>query len=338
MEGRGGGRIAEDMKTFLSILILTLLLPVFASQFRPDADTLKKLEIQIETVQGIADFMRDFGGEHRLTTGVYEADSTYANGCTYKSRLTLTVIPAEEIRKETICEGSYVEIEGVRYNESGRHDITLPSLAGCPRKVVLELTVTPADTVECHTVACEGKPIYFPGFAGITVTGDTVMYNRAKVSGGDCDSVTRLVVEYHETVETFDTVYTTEQVYTCDNGETLVGTGECVSYGLTADGCDSIHHTYVEFSTGLETVGVRTLVIAPNPTELMMASFADGEWTDGEMDGMTVEVMDAAGRLIYKDDVKRRPVEIKALNAGGLYIVRITDSAGKVYMGRLIVK
>ena len=280
----------------------------------------------------------DFGGEHRLTTGVYEADSTYANGCTYKSRLTLTVIPAEEIRKETICEGSYVEIEGVRYNESGRHDITLPSLAGCPRKVVLELTVTPADTVECHTVACEGKPIYFPGFAGITVTGDTVMYNRAKVNGGDCDSVTRLVVEYHETVETFDTVYTTEQVYTCDNGETLVGTGECVSYGLTADGCDSIHHTYVEFSTGLETVGVRTLVIAPNPTELMMASFADGEWTDGEMDGMTVEVMDAAGRLIYKDDVKRRPVEIKALNAGGLYIVRITDSAGKVYMGRLIVK
>lgn len=45
MEGRGGGRIAEDMKTFLSILILTLLLPVFASQFRPDADTLKKLEL-----------------------------------------------------------------------------------------------------------------------------------------------------------------------------------------------------------------------------------------------------------------------------------------------------
>ena len=46
MEGRGGGRIAEDMKTFLSILILTLLLPVFASQFRPDADTLKKLELE----------------------------------------------------------------------------------------------------------------------------------------------------------------------------------------------------------------------------------------------------------------------------------------------------
>ncbi|MBO8440715.1 MAG: choice-of-anchor J domain-containing protein [bacterium] len=280
----------------------------------------------------------DYDGERRMTSGVYEADSTYANGCAYKSRLTLTVIPAEELRRETVCEGGHVEIEGVRYDKPGRYEISLPPEAGCAHKIILELDVTPADTVECHAVACEGKPVYFPGFAGIMVTGDTVMYNRAKVTGGDCDSVTRLVVEYHETVETFDTVYTTGQVYTCDNGETLVGTGECVSYGLTADGCDSIHHRYVEFSTGLETVGVRTLVIAPNPTELMMASFADGEWTDGEMDGMTVEVMDAAGRLIYKDEVKRRPVEIKALNAGGLYIVRITDSAGKVYMGRLIVK
>lgn len=45
MEGRGGGRVAENMKIFLGILIFTLFFPVFASEFRPDADTLKKLEL-----------------------------------------------------------------------------------------------------------------------------------------------------------------------------------------------------------------------------------------------------------------------------------------------------
>ncbi len=279
----------------------------------------------------------DFGGERRTETGTYTADSTYAGGCPYTSVLNLTVIDSVEVREETVCAGGYVEIDGVRYTESGSHRVRLEPEGGCPRTLLLSLTVLPADTAVHRTVACEGSPIYYPGFAGTVVTGDTVLFRTAKTAGG-CDSVTRLEVEYRETVEVFDTVYCSEKVYTCDNGETLTATGDCESRDKTADGCDSIRHLHVEFTTGLDVTGVRGLIITPNPAEIMMLAYADGEWTDAETEGMTVEVTDLSGRTLHRGAVTGRPIRIDGLTAAGVYIVRVTARDGRVYTGRLIVE
>lgn len=279
----------------------------------------------------------EFDGKILTETGVYEADSTYSNGCTYQSRLTLTVIDSLEVREATICQGSYVDIEGKRYDTEGMYRIVLAQENGCQRVLKLDLIVTPTETVTYNTIACEGKPIYYPGFAGIEVDKDTILFRTSSTKEG-CDSVTCLVVDYHKTVETFDTVYTTEQVYTCDNGETLVSTGDCESVGQTADGCDSIHRVHVIFSTGVENVKTNELLLTPNPAKTMTAIYADGDWSETEMTGMTIEILDIAGRIVYRGEVCHRPVAIEGLPQSGMYVVRVIDSDGRVYMGKLIVE
>lgn len=284
-----------------------------------------------------ADLPYIFGEETLTETGVYEKDSTYANGCGCKVRLDLLVVKLEERIDTVICQGSYVEIDGVRYSTEGEHRIQQPMLGGCGRTLILDIKLTPADTVTYYTVACEGKPIYDPGFAGTMVYNDTVLYRTDKTAGG-CDSVTKLVAEYHETVEVFDTVNTAENVYRYD-GQDLVTPGDYESKGLTADGCDSIHHLHLTFTTGIEGAEVLNLVIAPNPTRTGITAYAEGPWTEADVEeGLTLEILDAAGRRIRMETVRRVPIAIDGLNVSGMYIVRITDKDGTTYTGRLIVK
>lgn len=294
------------------------------------------VEQDITICQG--DFV-EFDGKKLTATGVYEADSTYTNSgkCTYTSRLNLTVVDSVSIKEETICEGNYVEIDGIRYTESGRHRIVLAPQFGCSRIMYLDLTVIPADTVTYHTDACEGKLLYYPGFAGKTVTRDTTMHRRDKTVSG-CDSVTRLVVKYHETVEVFDTVYSEESVYTCKNGETLVNTGDCENVFQTHDGCDSIVHLHVVFKTGIDNISVQNLIITPNPAKASSVVYVDNEWNNAEINGMMAEVLDITGRVIYRNEVRKRPVTINVPAASGIYVIRITDGNNKVYIGKLIVE
>lgn len=284
-----------------------------------------------------ADLPYVFGEQTLTETGVYEKDSTYANGCGCTVRLDLLVVKLEERIDTVICQGSYVEIDGVRYSTEGEHRIQQPMLGGCGRTLILDIKLTPADTVTYYTVACEGKPIYDPGFAGTMVYNDTVLYRTDKTAGG-CDSVTKLVAEYHETVEVFDTVNTAENVYRYD-GQDLVTPGDYESKGLTADGCDSIHHLHLTFTTGIEGAEVLNLVIAPNPTRTGITAYAEGPWTEADVEeGLTLEILDAAGRRIRMETVRRVPIAIDGLNVSGMYIVRITGKDGTTYTGRLIVK
>lgn len=284
-----------------------------------------------------ADLPYIFGEQSLIETGVYEKDSTYANGCGCTVRLDLLVVKLEERIDTVICQGSYVEIDGVRYSTEGEHHIQQPMLGGCGRTLILDIKLTPADTVTYYTVACEGKPIYDPGFAGTMVNSDTVLYRTDKTAGG-CDSVTKLVAEYHETVQVYDTVNTADNVYRYD-GQDLVTSGDYTSKGLTADGCDSIHHLHLTFTTGIDGAEVLNLVIAPNPTRTGITAYAEGPWTEADVEeGLTLEILDAAGRRIRTEEVKRVPIAIDGLNVSGMYIVRITSKDGTAYTGRLIVK
>lgn len=282
----------------------------------------------------------EFDGQKLMQTGVYEADSTYrtTKGCAYIARLNLTVIDSVTVKEETICEGSYVEIDGRRYSEAGSYRIVLNPEKGCKRVMKLELTVTPAEVVTYADDACEDKPIYFPGFAGTMVKADTVMYRTSKRSGCDCDSITRLEVTFHKSVEGYDTVYCTENTYTCENGDVLTATGTCDYVVETEFGCDSIHHRRVVFNSDVKNLTVNNLVITPNPVALSMPASVDGEWTDAMMDGMTVEVLDVTGRVLYRSTPTGRPVVISGIGANGIYVVRITDGNGKLYMGKLVVE
>ena len=279
----------------------------------------------------------EFDGRRIMTTDTYEADSIYPGGCTYTSRLHLTVLDSIVEKDTVICAGRYVEIGGERYTEIGTYRITMYGTGGCRTTMVLDLRVLPADTVTYNTVACEGQPIYYPGFAGTEVSGATILYRSDKTVGG-CDSVTCLIVDYHHTVEVYDTVSTGNAIYEYD-GRTLTTGGDYISTGRTADGCDSIHHLHLTFTTGLGMTEIHNLVIAPNPTQIGVTAYADGSWTDADIaEGMTVEILDATGRRIYIGEVAKRPIPVEGLNVSGVYIIRITSADGVVYTGRLMVR
>ena len=73
----------------------------------------------------------------------------------------------------------------------------------------------------------------------------------------------------------------------------------------------------------------------PPPAEILGRPM----WTEADVEeGLTLEILDAAGRRIRMETVRRVPIAIDGLNVSGMYIVRITGKDGTTYTGRLIVK
>ena len=119
----------------------------------------------------------------------------------------------------------------------------------------------------------------------------------------------------------------------------LVHKGLEIGAVLDAVGRVDVHHLHLTFTTGIEGAEVLNLVIAPNPTRTGITAYAEGPWTEADVEeGLTLEILDAAGRRIRTEEVKRVPIAIDGLNVSGMYIVRITSKDGTAYTGRLIVK
>ncbi|MGM9805572.1 MAG: fibronectin type III domain-containing protein [Candidatus Aphodosoma sp.] len=283
----------------------------------------------------------DFGGLEYTVSGTYEADSIYAFGCGYKSILHLNVVPLE-IRKDTaVCQGRYVEVGGERYNTTGTHIIPLPSIGGCYREMILNLTVTSAGSATLYTYVCEDSPVYYPGFEGMAVSGDTVLFRTDKTVGG-CDSVTELVVDFIPAKHVYDTVMTEEKVYVY-NGRTLTVSGDYYEKLQSNDeyACDSIHHLHIEFAdrSGVNTVNVKGLEVVPNPVAIGGTAYIYGGWTDADIDaGLTFEIMDVAGNKVCGGRITGLPMPIDGLSVNGVYIIRITDNNGSVSIERLMVR
>ncbi|MBR5189619.1 MAG: T9SS type A sorting domain-containing protein, partial [Paludibacteraceae bacterium] len=102
-------------------------------------------------------------------------------------------------------------------------------------------------------------------------------------------------------------------------------------------GCDSIVNLTLEVGTGLDGVYVLSLVIVPNPISGGEITYINRDWTAEEMQGLMLEVIDATGKVILREEPMIYPIAVEGLPTGGIYLVRVIDGAGGIHVGRIVV-
>ncbi len=277
-------------------------------------------------------------GETYTTTGHYTKAFTNQYGCDSIRTLDLYVTPSQVVIDTTICQGQSIYFDGEMRAATDTYVQTLVNTNGCDSTTTLNLVVAPRDTVPVNDYVCEGQSYYGYDFANIFITSDSVLYKVIKDAEG-CESVTELHLTLEEITETSVTV-------NIEEGETYIFGGNTYSTSGVYDhtftsslGCDSIVHLTLNVGhVGVNTVEMQSLVLAPNPIDVLGYATIHRDWTSKEQDGMIMEVLDAVGRLIISTDVTEFPIKVGGIAERGMYQVRITTGTNEVYVSKLIVK
>lgn len=163
------------------------------------------------------------------TTTTDTLDYKTAAGCDSTVYLSLTVHPTYDIiKKEIICEGKCITLDGVKYCKTGTYVIPKKSKYGCDSLITLDLTVKKVPVTEFRDTICKGdfyqlgkKKIYTEGFHQDTLSA---------VNG--CDSILSLDLTVKPTAK--DSLYET----ICF--ESALSSGITKVSLMAANGCDSI--------------------------------------------------------------------------------------------------
>ena len=99
-----------------------------------------------------------------------------------------------------------------------------------------------------------------------------------------------------------------------------------------------VHTLVIEKGTAVEDVDVFDLIMVPNPLKANSTLYINADFTVEEREGLVVEVFNAVGQIVYRDESVVHPIAITGLNQPGLYVVRISTADGKSYLGKVIVE
>ncbi|WP_299335396.1 T9SS type A sorting domain-containing protein [uncultured Psychroserpens sp.] len=129
------------------------------------------------------------GNEYAV--GSYDIPRVDANGCPYKTVLTVTAYPVtpDDTASGDVCEGETYNYEGNEY-AVGSYDIPRVDANGCPYKTVLTVTaypVTPDDTASGEV--CEGETYNYEGNEYAVGS-----YDIPRIDGNGCPYKTVLTV------------------------------------------------------------------------------------------------------------------------------------------------
>ena len=119
--------------------------------------------------------------------------------------------------------------------------------------------------------------------------------------------------------------------------KTLTKPGNYREVFTSSVGCDSIVNLTLEVGTGLDGVYALSLVIAPNPISGSEVTYINRDWTTEEMRGLMLEVIDATGKVILRNEPMIYPIAVEGLPTRGVYLVRVIDGTGGVHIGRVVV-
>ena len=269
------------------------------------------------------------------TTGKYERVFENNNGCDSVVIMNLVVLPLEVEVYDTICLGEDYQFLDTIITETGVYVRTFQNMLRCDSIVHLHLTVAePEPTIE-NDYICEGEFYTGYGYNRLVITQDTMLIQR--ISQPDrCDSIVHIYVDYVETIEIDTIVHIMEgEVY--EFGErTLSKAGNYREIFTSLAGCDSIVNLTLEVGTGFDDVYVLSLVIAPNPISGGETTYIIREWTAEEMQGLRIEVVDATGSVVVREEPMVYPIAVEGLHVGGIYFVRVVDGMGGVHVGRIM--
>ncbi len=270
------------------------------------------------------------------TTGRYERVFENSNGCDSVVIMDLYVLQSEVEVYDTICSGEDYQFLDTIITESGLYVRTFQNMLRCDSIVYLHLTVAePEPTIE-NDYICQGELYTGYGYNKIVITQDTILIQR--ISQPDkCDSLVHIYVDYIETIEVDTIVRIMENEIYEFGDKTLSKSGNYREVFTSSAGCDSIVNLTLEVGTGLEGVYMLTLVIAPNPISGGETTYINSEWTTKEKQGLMLEVINATGKVVVREEPMTYPIAVEGLPTSGIYLVRVIDGTGGVHVGRIVV-
>ncbi|WP_298896002.1 T9SS type A sorting domain-containing protein, partial [uncultured Psychroserpens sp.] len=170
--------------------------------------------------------------------GSHDIPRTDANGCPYKTVLTVTAYPVtpDDAASGEVCEGETFNYEGIEY-AVGSHDIPRTDTNGCPYKTVLTVTaypVTPDDAASGEV--CEGETFNYEGIEYAVGSHDI-----AKIDTNGCPYITVLTVTAFEATDDIEdnvTICKEDSYLWSVNGETYTAADSPVILNLfDVNGC-----------------------------------------------------------------------------------------------------
>jgi len=179
-----------------------------------------------------------FYGRYYSVAGTYSHKVTNIFGCDTTYYLHLKTNNHVYINlNETICENSYYQLAGKRYNMPGVYYDTLPGSKGaCDTFVVLTISTLPVSHITLKQSICAESSFYYRG-RNITKTG---IYNDTLIALNGCDSIITLIVNLNPSYTLKDTAYICEGDSITFFNRVITDKGTYTYYLSTIDSCDSV--------------------------------------------------------------------------------------------------
>lgn len=314
--------------------------------------TVLPVPTSVETVTICQGQQYKWNGKTYDCAGVY-TDTIPAKSCKCDSVMTLvlTVTEADVTKIDGIaCHGGQYEFGGKILTEGGVYRDTVINADGCMSVTELTLTVLPEYRRSYTAYFCKGTEYIDENFVGVTEPGTYTNSLRSKV--GDCDSTVTmtLIALGGDTTRVTNTINVDQLPYTVDgtrityakgtNPGTYIDTVKIEIKEGDAECFEILIHTLIveDKGVGVDNVKVQQLVLSPNPVRVNELVTVHLELTAAERQGLTVQLYSNTGHLVRQFTPEQDPIKIDGLNAAGLYVVRIIDGTGKVYIGKVIVR
>lgn len=171
------------------------------------------------------------------TTGQFFETFTKSNGCDSVVVLNLSVNPSHVVTQNIAACDSFVwSANNQVYSVSGTYIDTLSSSLGCDSVVILNLTISTANSSSVNITACNSY-LWPTNNQTYTVSG---IYNAVLTNIGGCDSTVTLNLS----IESSDSIFTAQtacEVYTWPvNNQTYTTSGIYSTSFTKSNGCDSV--------------------------------------------------------------------------------------------------
>ena len=191
-----------------------------------------------------------FGTQTLNAAGTYTENLTTASGCDSIATLFLTVSPVlAGSGSQVICAGSSYIFGTQTLNAAGTYTENLTTANGCDSIATLFLTVSPVLTGSGSQTICDGASFNFG--AQVLTTEGSYTENLPTASG--CDSIATLYLFVTSVIENSITETICQGQSYILGTQALTSSGEYYESFVTAAGCDSLVHLFLNIQEGVST-------------------------------------------------------------------------------------
>ncbi len=283
-------------------------------------------------------------------TGEYSVVLKNVINCDSTVHLYLTVLGKERYTYTGyLCEGgSYTDNNFSSLTTAGKYTVTYTSVLGCDSIVELDLVLAQPKTETINESICDGEVYTFDG-KDLTTAGE---YKGTFISSIGCDSIVTLKLQVLPTAEVqqeltltvnqlpYTFAVTPDSTYIIDKLDEGDHWLDIRMVDAAANGCDSIINLtlHIKQPESIDYVSDGVLQIVPNIIERDGTVYIRNTFSATSNETLTVELFDAVGRRVSQKSLSGKDMAVDGFHTSGMYMVRVTDSNKRAYIGQVIVK